>query len=428
MTPGNHEALAMVIMAAAERPALVVSEAVAAYHTPGYGGYVPGVRTQDAVGRTVRQLLTASPAGVRQNVNMGGVRIPGYSGHVPGSSENHHGMSFCRSLAEKKMMPDTPFSARGISGGSRPGMEIPGYTGWITGKVDSAAMGSSWRTLHDKLAAHNGREPSRAVARSPSEAFATPRTPRWSPDVELSGRGLMSARSTTPAALPSDSIIVGYAGHLAGMRAESVPGQTKSRAYKIQAENLGLVEGFVPRESARSNRSMELRQIKAEVPGYAGHVPGNRAELTTVGHTFKRAADPNSRTSFDPSVDPSGLVRHHRAIVGYKGHVPRLRAQSLGVGTSFHSYRSMAQPQFNKGTNGGRQHLGASPNGDGSARIAWKDPVETQSAGGKPVRIMPGNVLQRQGSAGSSRASSPGASSSYASSVGSRRGNGLTPR
>lgn len=399
----------------------MLKKSVSQFHTPGYAGHVPGIRTQDAVGRSVRQLLTCESVPTRIPPKKNDMYVPGYSGYMPGvSAENIYGASAYQKASEK-LQSDGMLSSRETQrqGTHRPGIEIPGYTGHVTGKIDASVMGATYRNTHDQVAVATGKAPSKSISRPLSE-IGSPRSARRSEKL-----GSPEKLRYEPGNLSPQAFIVGYSGHLAGQAADPTPGTSRSRSYAYQAQ----VNGFDEEGYVRQPYRLEVQSsIPAEVPGYTGHRRGRINETSTVGKTYKRAADPTVLCNSDPTLPSEPKIR--TAITGYKGFVPQQRFVEAKRGAEIFK---LSQPnrgaEYNAPLTGRSAYTetprsARSENGqlgawqgqesrNGGSPGMWS---EDQSQGGRPQRTLPGDSLRMPGgskasSRASSRASSPGAES-----------------
>lgn len=401
--------------------------------------------------------------------------IPGYTGHVPGSMENVHGMTHDRArriqTAEVGMHSgrSTPVSTpRGSDASAnfrprntneRAGSEIPGYTGYIGGKrPEIAVMGANNRSLHDQLAVQSGRNPTRPEL-PPGEgeqvAFKDSRTLNWPPP-------LMGAQVGGPRAHVRASVAIpGYSGHVAGT-AENIHGKSYTETHRHMTGAVGLrspaaSEVGSPMATPRHNPDGSLpRRLGTDIPGYEGYVPGKHSE-NNIGSTYRAANDVAAiSTGRDPILGPMGArpipdtLREtedhllesatHReiyghepkpcvAIPGYKGHIPgkkgdnsygktfRVENTDLTIGTGHDNH-------LGEHVRYGREHT---PRVEGSpahntavaSHVSGKTPGQNQDN----ARVMPGQEMRRLSPSGSV-ASYASSDSGISKTPSSARGNG----
>lgn len=286
---------------------------------PGYQGHVPGKgnHAQAFIPPKRRHSVGSTTPSEHGLVSKTASRaLGGYGGHVPGlKTEQVFGVTKSKShklsvqersgtIDLSKSLPNTRLgstldrSNSGLCSESCPDLGlVPGYQGHLRGWRIGHVVGES---LHQSQARR--RDGSQTARETTSSSYGNSSSPSCSPPgktarrgSESSRRGSLTARSTGTTTASEKEYVSkkasrapkGYGGHVPGLKTEGVCGVSSARGHKLAVaarSGSGTLDNLT--SSLNINRSMSDSRLLVQVPGYQGHVPGKKFEAL---HTARSA-------------------------------------------------------------------------------------------------------------------------------------------
>mmetsp|Transcript_9349 Transcript_9349/g.16554 ORF Transcript_9349/g.16554 Transcript_9349/m.16554 type:complete len:372 (-) Transcript_9349:159-1274(-) len=223
--------------------------------------------------------------------------VPGYTGHIPGKGPVVQNMG--KRFAAANI--DGMLSARGNGGGRPdklleepkslrgPSGNIPGYSGYLPGKVEDH-YASTWTVANTRAEAKTHSGNEHEIR--PGDGVSKFAPPPRSPAV-CSPR--VDGSQARPGTGLAQKAVPGYAGHIPGKKAEDVAGNRFAATNAIASVEFGDRSAHSKTVWHRPEAPGVVQRLNPgasagkAVPGYAGHVHGKRPEAGLMGVRFKVA-------------------------------------------------------------------------------------------------------------------------------------------